>query len=623
MEQAKKKRGTPAKPIIEHPTARYTLDQEPVDFPGALAAQLERHGDSAGHLGKALAHIGHHIDVKAIRAWTEGAKVPSTSNSFAVIAAIEHRYRLPVGYFRAKMETSPIARRGVNPAGVTRAERRRLAWHLPDDFDDRPAEERAEILDWVRKTFVSGATDYRRFQSEAIKEPYSIALDGARKRGKLPAPPRLIEEMDSLLSFKSSILTAPGQRRNGRWVAATADQKIEHFGLLFGALVADPDGANAGAGIPIECLSFAVLAVPAVWDWYLGWRERRRGFLTAWEIDLLNTAKGLVRAETGWIRQMSDLASRLVEIPNFVTKADIETARSDWSAFCDAMHVHATTRIAEVQGVSQIHRDPFEPVVSVLEADSPLSEYKKIADEILRNMPGARRHPKQLAEARRSLLMLRIGLHTGFRQKNLRQLLLCPLGNQPTTERRLAQLQRGEIRWRADIETWELFVPHTAFKNSKSSYFSAAPYKVALPNVAGLYNQIDLYVRDDRARLLAGATDPGTFFVKSASARTSSAEYDDQSFYVAWRQIIARYGVYNPYTGRGAIVGLLPHGPHNIRDVLATEVLKRTGSFERASYAIQDTPAVVAKHYGRFLPKDKAALAAEVLNQVWAEDDLA
>ena len=34
-------------------------------------------------------------------------------------------------------------------------------------------------------------------------------------------------------------------------------------------------------------------------------------------------------------------------------------------------------------------------------------------------------------------------------------------------------------------------------------------------------------------------------------------------------------------------------------------------------YAIQDTPETVAKHYGRFLPQDKAALAAQVLNKVW------
>jgi hypothetical protein len=83
------------------------------------------------------------------------------------------------------------------------------------------------------------------------------------------------------------------------------------------------------------------------------------------------------------------------------------------------------------------------------------------------------------------------------------------------------------------------------------------------------------------------------------------------------RLTIQRYGIYNPYTQRGAKAGLLPHGPHNVRDVLATHILKQTGSYEQASYAIQDTPDMVAQRYGRFLPQDKAALAARILKQVW------
>ena len=102
-------------------------------------------------------------------------------------------------------------------------------------------------------------------------------------------------------------------------------------------------------------------------------------------------------------------------------------------------------------------------------------------------------------------------------------------------------------------------------------------------------------------------------------ATSVSAAYDQTTFYEAWRLIIQRYGIYNPYTGRGVVRGLLPHGPHNVRDVLATHILKRTGSYEQASYAIQDTLETVAHHYGRFLPQDKAALAAQVLNKVWAE----
>lgn len=116
---------------------------------------------------------------------------------------------------------------------------------------------------------------------------------------------------------------------------------------------------------------------------------------------------------------------------------------------------------------------------------------------------------------------------------------------------------------------------------------------------------------------MPGFADPGTLFVKSVKVRSRTAAYDSKTFYEAWRLAIQRYGIVNPYTGLGAIKDLLPHGPHNVRDVLATHILKQTGSYEQASYAIQDTPEVVAKHYGRFLPQDKASLAAQVLNKVW------
>jgi hypothetical protein len=78
-----------------------------------------------------------------------------------------------------------------------------------------------------------------------------------------------------------------------------------------------------------------------------------------------------------------------------------------------------------------------------------------------------------------------------------------------------------------------------------------------------------------------------------------------------------RYGIFNPYTNRGAIKGLLPHGPHAVRDVLATHLLKTTGSYELASFAIQDSVKAVMKCYARFLPHEKVARAAEEVNKVW------
>ncbi len=101
----------------------------------------------------------------------------------------------------------------------------------------------------------------------------------------------------------------------------------------------------------------------------------------------------------------------------------------------------------EIQRIARVHRDPFEPIMPVLEAESPVGEYRKITEEIIRLMPDEELYPRPAAEAVRSFLMLRLGLHLGLRQKNLRQLMLCPRGQIPRSERVLEKMKRGEIRW--------------------------------------------------------------------------------------------------------------------------------------------------------------------------------
>ena len=635
---AKRKRGRKPDPIVEHPEPLFTDWIEPASFHESLSLHMRRHGDSPWRLWKAIIRPGESLDRTTIQSWASGHRVPRAATSFEMLARIEHRYRLAIGHFRNRLPHQTRAIVGHKLAGIEPSEQRRLAWHLPDDFNKRPARERNEIVQWVRTHVISGTTEYRRFQAEAIRHRYAIrfpAITGRRRinnpavgegsvtidpdalSAAIDAPPRLSDEMCRLIRFKTATLTEIGYQRNGVWNEETSSQKIEHLGLMFGALAAAPTGKVAGFGVPLSDLTFGMLIFPTVWDWYVQWRERRRGFYTGWEVDMLRLGMALTRPGTGWIRQMPELAERLRPIPNLVSTADIEIAQSDWVRACDVFYAHGAARAKEVERVAQVHRDPFEPILPILEADSPVAEYRKITEEILRRKPDARRYPRQAAEAIRSFLMLRLGLHLGLRQKNLRQLMLCPPGSLPRTERQLETLRRGELRWNDRAEGWEVMIPAVAFKNSGSSFFSGRPYRLILPDLGDLYIHLAAYIRTHRGHLLGNAADPGTLFVKTVKATSRDAAYDQTTFYEAWRLAIQRYGIWNPYTGRGVIKGLLPHGPHNVRDVIATHILKHTGSYEQASYAIQDTPDVVAKHYGRFLPQDKSALVAEILNRVW------
>lgn len=637
-----RRRGRKPKPVVEFPEAIICEWTDVACFHEAFALHLERHADSIGHLHKALSHFGAKIERSTFVQWAAGKKVPTSVKSMAILAMIERRYRLPTGYFKSKLGNKSRAASGhTRLSSVSRSERRTLAWHLPDDFDGRPARERHEILEWVRSVIISGTTDYRRYQAEAAKHRFAIRFPSLTHRRRLrnyvseeggqsspegelelavarvDAPPLLEAEMTDLVRFKTATLTDIGFHRNGVWNEATAFQKIEHLGLLFGALAASPRSVVKGYGVATEKLAMGLLVFPAVLDWYVQWRERRRGFYTVWEANMFQLALALCRVETGWLRQTPNLALRLQPIAGLVTSADIAEVQADWDGACDRLYKHGLSRMKEIERVARVHRDPFEPIMPVLEADSPVGEYRKITEEILRLMPNALRYPRAAAEASRSFLMLRLGLHLGVRQKNLRELLICPKGRLPTAERHLEMRKRGELRWNARDHGWEVLIPASAFKNANSSFFGNKPFRLMLPNLGDLYEHIETYIDRHRRVLLGRATDPGTFFVKTVKTKSRDASYNQTSFYEAWRLVIQRYGIRNPYTGRGAIEGLLPHGPHNVRDVLATHILKQTGSYEQASYAIQDLPDTVAEHYGRFLPQDKAALAAQILNRVW------
>jgi hypothetical protein len=626
--------------VEEGPSPLWTEWEDPVTFVKALQLHAKRHGDTPITLYRAVVCKGLMIDFRGFARWFTGGRVPQSVESFRILARIERRYRLSPEYFKAKLPHRARAARGHTISSISPAERRRFAWHLPDNFNERSIEEQEDILTWVKKVIIAGSTDYRTYQATAMKTKYAVrfrSLQKARRtRSKsqahpdsnydieielqssvVDAPAVLEDEMAELLRFKTSTLTAFGLQRNGVWNEETASQKVEHFGLLFGALTASPRTAVRGFGAPLSSLCLAMLVFPAVWDWYLQWRERRRGFYTQWEVDMLSIVLAMVRQETGWLRQNPHLAGRLEPISGLISISDIAAARNGWDAVCDEMRKHGRNRIKEIRRVARVHRDPFEPILPILEANSPVGEYRKITDEILRLMPDERRHPRAAAEMARSFLMLRLGLHLGLRQRNLRELRVCLPGRLAASERQLEDMKCGELRWSERENGWEVLIPSVAFKNASSSFFGSKPFRLILPNLGGLYDQVDAYIGRHRLRLLGPAVDPGTFFVKTAKRSSTNAAYDQNTFYEAWRLAIQRYGIYNPYTGRGVIRGLLPHGPHNVRDVLATHILKKTGSYEQASYAIQDTPDMVAKHYGRFLPQDKSAIAAQILNRVW------
>jgi len=611
-------------------------------FANALTAEIKRHNDTYVSLLDAV-QIPEEPHARMIfKKWATAKLQPRWRESFNLLNRVESRYGLRKGYFESLLKPELPSEMAMN--SVTAVQKHLVRWHLPADFNNRSELQRRQIVEWIEQNVLAGATDFGRYLRRANEKRFRIrfsqlgdvtirakridrfkenagllepAASGASIDQNEETPSQLVQELDDLVRFKRSTISLPGFHRHQAWSKYTAELRTGSYGRIFGAMMAAPHSSVAGLGVPKSHITMALMVFPAVWDWFLGWAERRRGFYTNYELNVLHDVISLIRAKTGWLWQHPELATKLFPIPGLISRADIRMARKGWHPLCEGTVQCLRGRVREVGRIMRTHRDPFEPILPVLASESPLGEYRKIAVEILKQMPDERRCPSEAAESVRNYLMFRFAMHLGFRQRNLRELLLCPLGQKRRGELTLRELRCGEMRWSEIDKGWEVFLPSLAFKNWNSRFFKHRAFRYVLPDLDGLYRWIDIYIHHHREVLLSGSRDPQTFFVRKMRSDRTAANMDDKAFHFAWRDAIQKYGIYNPFTKRGALKGILPHGPHVVRDVLATHVIKQTASYDLAAYAIQDTPEVVKSYYARFLPEEKMGLAAAVLNKVW------
>lgn len=611
-------------------------------FANALAAEMKRNKDTHLSLLDAVQIADEPHARLIIKKWMTAKSVPRWQESFDLLNRIEARYGLRKGHFKDLLNPQLPSEIAMN--SVSTNQKHLVRWHLPVDFDKRSEAQQREILEWIEQNVLAGATDFGRYLSRTNEKRFRLRFSQLgdvtirakriarfkQNAGFLEYPPanatgeqneetpkQLILELDDLVRFKRSTISLPGFHRHNAWSKYTVELRTASYGRIFGAMMAAPRSSVAGLGVSKSHITMALMAFSSVWDWFLEWAEKRRGFYTKYEFNVLTDVISLIRTKTGWVWQHPELATKLRPIPGLISRADIRKARKNWHAMCEGTVAHLRYRSREIRRIMRTHRDPFEPVLPVLNSASPLREYRKITVEILKQMPREDRYPEDVAESVRTYLMFRFGMHLGFRQRNLRELLLCPPGQKKRGELTLRELRCGEMRWSEPDNGWEIFLPSLAFKNWDSHFFKNRAFRYVLPDLEGLYRWIDDYINRHRPILLDGRKDPGTFFVRKMRSDRTTANMDERAFYFAWRDAIQKYGIYNPFTKRGAIKGILPHGPHVVRDVLATHLIKQTASYDLAAYAIQDTPEVVKSYYARFLPEEKTGMAAMVLNKVW------
>jgi hypothetical protein len=592
----------------------------PLEFEAALDTAMGR----AGITYTLLAEL---VDgcYDTITGWAAGRWLPSKA-SYPLIRRIEHALRLSpetltsrIGQRRSKRFAQSdypeyaSVRGELVPVRGNKSLLGSLRPHLPDNFNLIAMAERISMVEWILVNLVGPTSAWGFLSKELIQSRYAMK--------KLP--PWVEEEWQQLASFKCSKISPPGMKRNQPWVSDSEKFNRSAVERIFGALALPKDAEDSrlrGLGLNTETFSLAMLVCPKFLHWWVEWKAFRRlgassedvsnvfdgskqapprEMYTEYEASVAFNLSSLFDRETGWMSQNPQLAGHLKPIEGFIDKAFIRRALRDWDSVCQNAYDDYDSLGKQIEDLAEQVRDPFEPILPILKSSNPIGALRLFAQNILEDMPGQGISPLQSAVAMRNYLIVRLHAATALRSRNMRELTF--------KEDNTGQLRREGKRW-------VLMIPRNSFKNRHSSFFGRkkkSDYRRVLSDIDGLYVKIEEYIAVHRPVLLREKK--SDVFIVAFSARPLFTMYN---YHRNYRLLTAKYLAHNPFLGRG-IPGVRPHGPHVVRDIVATHIIKETGSYELAAYALGDSSSTVKEHYARFMPEDKIHLADRVIDAWW------
>lgn len=566
------------------------IDSLPDNFHVAFRHLADMSGLSFAVLGKLLG-----VSVAAVRGWYEGESTPSVG-SLAAISQMESLCKLPAGALVGKLPPCHRRRR-ITASQLPEQLRRnptlatRVCRHLPADFLELSPERQEEVFESIRNNVLKSNNPYSKKIAELRLLPYRLK--------EWPAAAE--EEFAQLVSFMTADRPPIGMRRNGRWRLDTADLVRQDFCSFFGSLrlpVNVADVRMSGLCVPDDHLTLALVACPFVVDWFLRFRFEARTQYSSNTLRLLGIFISMLRSETGWLRQMPQLADRLRPIgcgrTTLLSPELIRRARADWGGVCqEAVEYYRHVR-REVKPLIQVVRDPFSVIEGIVEMDDPMGAFDMLLEGMRAELPDSKTQPLRYHTAIRDCALVAFIAATGFRAKTIKRLDFT--GD-----------EGGHLILREDHAL--LDVPRHFFKNPNGPYFKSGnawlDYSNAIPNVFWLVDLMSEYLNVSRPYLLS-KIHPGCeerpLFVSSAKGR--SARMSARLVSLVYLRMVGRHLVENKWRGTG-IPHVWPTGSHSARHIRGTATVKETGSFQLAGDANQQSELAARKHYTRFLTQDR------------------
>lgn len=509
-----------------------------------------------------------------------------------------------------------------------------------------------------------------RTKVECQDRPFSRAQRNRRKfwMDVPPAPHDcpIFEEADLIVQHKQDIDPDLLRRTNGTWENDTAE--IFRSCVCSFARYAFLARDKGGLGLSADRISFALLLNRKVFLAYLNFRTTLPvdpdeevpllPILTAFDLNFVHHVRTLTHPQYGFITQRPDLFLDRIEVDDvplgdcysldsirirkfefeelgeaasgdkYATKPKIfedlgsicpaslrAGAEDDWLRFIVDLNGRLGSIHAYLGEMVDKSRDPFEPILEIVDAPKPLNYVTEIINRAYDDLPDIETQPYLHAIAVRNLLIFLLLCVTCLRSLNLRSLLYKAEGG--------GQIVLDEAKDGDTPLGLRLHIPWEKFKNRRQKRFfgtadTKRDYERYCHDWWSIAHLFEHYVENclpllvDRARRRGDGTVYELLFPDSQGKMMG---YDALGEIV--RDFTRRYWVTDKVTGR-PVEGRMAFGPHAIRDIIATHIVRTAKDeprWERAADLLQTSVMMVKQRYARQLNEERAAQSDHIFDE--------
>lgn len=590
-----------------------SVSRYPASFAGAFDAGMLARGISGPELARRTG-----LKLSVIHAWRRGGSMPTYQN-LHVLDSVERELGMPPGTLRRRTPSVLASRTHATRKTIVLSDGRTIAlgtlWRYMDK--DAPLWDEDRLRSHVEEVYTR---HFGRATASSLR--LGAAFTNAYALPEVDPVWPLVAEVDDYIDFLTDFSSDHRVRHPRAGLNSPKSIVVRRRQLLgIGRWMALPIEAG-GLGLSAEHVSLRMLLNQRVVQALIAWRVMRAAGLeidgvpigpmvTSTEKNLIALITGMLDPDYGWLAQSLDVLGlpeidqRTFVLPVLTsTRAGVEVApeerwktvevmpasiveeaTANWRLRAGATKIEVFALHGRIAKTFKMVRDPAALLGPLLRHPTPLAAALRTVREALKHVRPRETSPKlHAADVQRALAFLMLLIFV-FRSETLREMTWRADGS--------GQLRKVNGRW-------EAVVPAIAFKNVASvelfgPSWNRRDYEREIGgDWGGLEGLLDYFLNTCRPILLDGRS-MDTLFVPP---RTDS--WDEHSFNNLIMSFTRKWVVYNARYGTG-MKGVKSFGPHAVRNIVATHILRTVPGEERwylAAMILGTGVARVKMNYG-------------------------